>query len=207
MGKIHEQMNSETKQKLENAFIKIMAVHGIQGVTVRALTNETGLNRGTFYLHYSDKFDLMEQIQERLLAGMKNCLKDVEPLEGLGFIENGQPYPPIIQMFTYFRKEVHAFKVLLGPTGDPSFAIKVKSIYKETILKKLLPHIPKESVQNFANEEVKKFQSYFLSFSASAIFGLIEEWLSNDAKETPEEMGIVQMNIIKMIRSQTGNMK
>ncbi len=202
MGKIHEQMNFETQQKFQDAFIDIMAVDGIQGVTVRALASATGLNRGTFYLHYTDKFDLMTQIQNRLLSGLQDCLDNIEPLDGLGYIKIGKPYPAIIQMFTYFGQESTAFKVLLGPTGDPAFSQKVKTLYKETILQKLLLRISQQSNEHTDRHEIKQFNNYFLSFIVSAIFGVIEEWLANDTQETPEEMGIVQLNIIQMIRSQ-----
>ena len=202
MGKIHEQMAFETKQKLQDAFIDIMAVHGIEGVTVRALATATGLNRGTFYLHYTDKFDLMTQIQNRLLTGLQDCLDDFEPLDGLSYIKSGKPYPAIIQMFTYFGQEATAFKVLLGPTGDPAFSQKVKTLYKETILQKVLLRISQQSNESVDLHEIKQFNNYFLSFILSAIFGVIEEWLANDTKETPEEMGFVQLNIIQMICTQ-----
>ncbi len=38
MSTFHEQMNLETKQKLQDACIAIMSKHGIQGVTVQGLT-------------------------------------------------------------------------------------------------------------------------------------------------------------------------
>lgn len=36
----------------------------------------TGINRGTFYLHYVDKFEVMEQIQMELLEGFQETLKN-----------------------------------------------------------------------------------------------------------------------------------
>lgn len=204
MSKFHDQMNLETKQKLQDACIAIMLEHGIQGVTVQGLTTKTGLNRGTFYLHYLDKYDLMAQIQERLLTGLETCLSDMEPLEGLGFIEMGKPYPPIIQMFTYFSSESTAFKVLLGPTGDPAFSKKIKNLYKKTILKKVLSHLPKERTKDDQYDELILVKNYFISFITAAIFGVIEEWLANGAKETPEEMGMIQYQIVRTIRFELG---
>ncbi len=93
MSTFHEQMNLETKQKLQDACIAIMSKHGIQGVTVQALASKTGLNRGTFYLHYLDKYDLMSQMQERLLTGLQTCLNELEPLEGLRVYRNGKTLP------------------------------------------------------------------------------------------------------------------
>ena len=202
MGKIHEQMTLQTKQKLQDACIHLMEERGIHGVSVQALTSVTGLNRGTFYLHYTDKFDLLSQIQERLLVGLQNCLNKIEPLDGFMYIKNGDPYPAIIQMFTYFGQEANAFKVLLGPNGDPSFSKEVKTLYKNTILKKFLKEMAKQNTNHFFNSKENQLNNYFLSFMTSAIFGVIEEWLANDAKESPEEMGKIHLHIIQMIRSQ-----
>ena len=53
---VHEKMNFETKQAIKNAFIQQVEEVGFERVTVKNLALVAEINRGTFYLHYSDKY-------------------------------------------------------------------------------------------------------------------------------------------------------
>ena len=48
-----------TKQLIKTAFFELLEESGFEAVTVKQLTERAGINRGTFYSHYVDKFDLM----------------------------------------------------------------------------------------------------------------------------------------------------
>lgn len=49
-----------TKKNLLHALITLLEEKSIEEVTVRELTKRAKVNRGTFYLHYEDKHDLLE---------------------------------------------------------------------------------------------------------------------------------------------------
>jgi AcrR family transcriptional regulator len=51
----------KTKRLLENALVKLMIEKGFDKISIKDLTEEADINRGTFYLHYKDKYDLLEQ--------------------------------------------------------------------------------------------------------------------------------------------------
>ncbi|WP_373879670.1 TetR/AcrR family transcriptional regulator [Levilactobacillus brevis] len=57
----------QTEIKLQRAFIKFVGEQGFERVTVRQLTTEAQINRGTFYLHYLDKFDLLTRYENDLV--------------------------------------------------------------------------------------------------------------------------------------------
>ena len=44
-------------------------------ITVRELTEMADLNRGTFYLHYKDVFDLLEQTETELLGKLNSVIQ------------------------------------------------------------------------------------------------------------------------------------
>ena len=67
---VHEKMNFETKQAIKNAFIQQVEEVGFERVTVKNLALVAEINRGTFYLHYSDKYDVMEDLR-RAIKGVR----------------------------------------------------------------------------------------------------------------------------------------
>ena len=52
----------KTKQQLQEGFIHLRKSKSIKDITVKELCELTDLNRGTFYLHYKDIYDLLEDV-------------------------------------------------------------------------------------------------------------------------------------------------
>ena len=59
-----------TQERIEDAFWELLAQEGFQKVTVRKLSGLASINRGTFYLHAQDKYDLLGQVEDRIHRGM-----------------------------------------------------------------------------------------------------------------------------------------
>lgn len=51
----------KTKKQLRECLTRLLKEKKVQDITVRELTDMADLNRGTFYLHYRDVFDLLEK--------------------------------------------------------------------------------------------------------------------------------------------------
>ena len=55
-----------TKILIRHAFLQLLKEKPLQSITVRELCQSAGINRGTFYTHYRDIYDLMHQIEEEM---------------------------------------------------------------------------------------------------------------------------------------------
>lgn len=55
----------KTRKLLKECLIRLLKEKRVQDITVRELTDMADLNRGTFYLHYKDVFDLLEKNRGR----------------------------------------------------------------------------------------------------------------------------------------------
>ncbi len=53
----------KTRRQLKECLTRLLKEKKIQDITVRELAEMADINRGTFYLHYKDVFDLMDQIK------------------------------------------------------------------------------------------------------------------------------------------------
>lgn len=56
-----------TKTAIRNAFVELIEEKGFDAITVKDITTKANINRGTFYAHYQDKFDLMTKCQEDIM--------------------------------------------------------------------------------------------------------------------------------------------
>ncbi|MGO4273296.1 TetR/AcrR family transcriptional regulator, partial [Paenibacillus sp. TAF58] len=62
-----DRRQARTKQLLRQALMALIEEKGTDGLTVTDITTRAGVNRGTFYLHYRDAQDMLEQIKTEIL--------------------------------------------------------------------------------------------------------------------------------------------
>ena len=62
-----QQRQTTTKSDIKEAFIQLLATRNLEDITISQLTKKAGVNRSTFYLHYLDKQDFLEQLKEETI--------------------------------------------------------------------------------------------------------------------------------------------
>lgn len=189
---IHEKMNFETKQAIKKALVQQIEEAGFERVTVKNLALAANINRGTFYLHYKDKFEVMEDLQQELLKELERYVKNVQPVEAFHTVKTGQLYQPFVEVFRCIKRNAKVFRVFLGEQGSPAFIIKMKRVFSNHILNSL----------SLIQEEMldPEFRQYLQAFLSSAIIGVIQEWLDSDNEDVSvEEMATIHFRLMRFI--------
>ena len=55
-----------TKMLIRKALTDLMAYKPVTDISVKELCEKAGINRGTFYSHYTDIYNLLEKIEEEM---------------------------------------------------------------------------------------------------------------------------------------------
>ena len=58
----------KTKNNLKNTLIKLLEKHSFEQITVKAICEQSQTSRLTFYTHYHDKYELVDDLSEDMLA-------------------------------------------------------------------------------------------------------------------------------------------
>ena len=66
----------KTRRLLRECLTALLKEKKVQDITVREIADMADINRGTFYLHYKDVFDLMEQIENGLLKELEDMIDE-----------------------------------------------------------------------------------------------------------------------------------
>ncbi|MEF2292550.1 TetR/AcrR family transcriptional regulator [Virgibacillus dokdonensis] len=70
-----------TRKLIMDSFITLSNKKEFKDITVTDITNEATINRATFYYHFEDKFDLLEQaLEEGLITNITFDLSDYEEI-------------------------------------------------------------------------------------------------------------------------------
>jgi len=189
---IHDLMNFETKRAIKIALLRQIEEVGFERVTVKNLAITANINRGTFYLHYKDKFEVMEDLQQELLNELESYVKNVQPLDAFQTIKLGQLYQPFIAVFKYIKEHATAFRIILGEQGSPAFNKKVKKVFSNHIL---------DRIAVMQGEGLDpEFQRYFEAFLTSAILGVIQEWLNREDEDlNVEELAMIHFRLLRFL--------
>lgn len=176
-----------TKRLIRDALTELMEEKGFEGITVRDLTLKADINRGTFYLHYHDKFDLLEQSEAEILNEIEKMTQKINPIDFMNFNSENEPFPFIINLFEFFQENSSFIKVILGPKGDASFQGKLRDIIKKAFLQNVMSRLNKENLLVPVD--------YLFAYVSSAHLGVIQHWLESGMEKSPHEMAIILSRI------------
>lgn len=185
-----------TKKEILNALTKLMEQKSIDEITVREITDLAGINRGTFYLHYVDKYDLMEKSVNNLIIELRDMgIHIISSKEATGDLEERKEktISSIASIFEYVQENSRFIRSLLSEHSSYSFHHKFNEILKDSFMSEIQLTNP-------------KVPSLYLAAAISySCQGLINTWLQQDMKESPQEMGEYGYEILQSFMMNTTN--
>lgn len=184
--------SNKTKKLIIDTLVKLMGEKDFDKITVKDLTDALDINRGTFYLHYKDKYDLLEQIENEILGEINEIIVTSQKRLAHGFIFPANQEAVLntfISIYSYINENADFMKIMLGSNGDLSFQMKIRNLVEDW----LVLNIP-------VNDAAEKLPiKYLSSIASSAQLGIIQKWLKSGMKETPEELASFVRDIISSI--------
>lgn len=66
-----------TIQDIEAAFLELYRRGGIDGVSISGVCQGCGISRSTFYLYFEDKYAVLQEVEDRLLAALWEICRDL----------------------------------------------------------------------------------------------------------------------------------
>ncbi|TCP29204.1 TetR family transcriptional regulator [Scopulibacillus darangshiensis] len=177
-----------TRQLLKDALISLIMENDYNLITVRDITERATLNRVTFYLHYSDKDDLMKQSTDELLEELTDSVASIGEVSESFDFRGTQPHPTFVQLFEQIGQHSDFYLVMLKGKVMPHFSLKVMSILTEYISSGLASVEPDDQGLTVQREIVERY-------IGSAFFGVIMWWLENDLPYTAKQMAAKLMRL------------
>ena len=170
---------AQTKQNLIDAFWTLYREIRIEKITVKDITNRAGYNRGTFYEYFKDVYDVLEHIENSLIPS----LNELPPIS-IGLEMRGMP---MNVFFELYEKNNNYYSVLLGDSGDPAFASKLKNSIKPMRMTEFTKD------PNLNQEEL----DYILEYTLSAMIGIMSYWFSQTNKLPHDKLHALIMRLME----------
>ena len=171
-----------TQNLLKNGLTELMLTKPVQNITVKELTDYVDLNRGTFYLHYKDILDLLEHLENDMLdefVEINNSYKREEL--------NGRPFPLICNLYKFLGKNADFVKLVLSTNQELNFKNRLKDIIRERCIN--------DWDKIFAHAD-PLLSDIYSSYILSGCIGIIENWIQNDTRQSPEDLARLTEDIM-----------
>lgn len=160
-----------TKARFAEAMLELLERQPIGTISVKALCEQAGLNRGTFYLHYAEPIDVLREMEWALyerVVGDLGAYGDV----GSRFREQ----------LAALNRERRLCAAVIGRNGDPQFMHRIGDRVYEALQEKLQSAHPERS-----EAEIKAR----LSFLFAGCTGVIALWLDGNALSDEETANLL----------------
>jgi AcrR family transcriptional regulator len=162
----------KTKDAIVKAFIELMSEKNFDQITINEISERANVNRGTVYLHYADKYGLLDQcIEDHLDRLFQSCLPD-------GGADHFTAKVSILRAFEYLEQNAFFYSTMLKNKGNLSFRNRLLSMIAQTL---------QEGIDKAGyHQDIKK--DVLVQFLASAAVGVIEWWLTHSMPYPAKEM-------------------
>lgn len=171
-----------TAIKMDKALISLLDEKAFDYITVKEICKKAGVNRSTFYLHYENTVDLLEEAieytneqflsyfssEENFIANM--CKKSNRELMLIS--------PKYLKPYLKYIKDNKALHL--------SGVLKSAYMKPQEKFESMARHIFYPIMERLGVEKGRR--EYLLAFYIHGIIAIAEQWLKNDCKESIDEI-------------------
>lgn len=175
-----------TAQLMNQALLSLLEKKDIEFITVTEITNKAGVNRSTFYLHYENIYELLEETIENLnkqfLDGFtqKPTLSISSPKDAF-FIKDEL----LIPYLEFVKKNKRVLKLIY----QKPHLFQVQKTYQKMYDKIFYP-----AMSQFISHENEKI--YNLEFFTGGVVAIVHKWIDLDCVTEINELITIIKNCV-----------
>ncbi|HZY42149.1 MAG TPA: TetR/AcrR family transcriptional regulator [Anaerolineae bacterium] len=180
-----ERRKQRTRELLKQAAIELIVEKGYEAVTVEAITDRADMGRGTFYIHFQDKDDIIWSIVKDVIAA-----GDVEA-NNRYLIERPThaEYLGVRLLFEYAGKRRDLYRILLGQQGSAALSSKLQHV--------IAAEIAREIRQSRVFKDIALPPQFTAQFVAGALVRLLTWWIETPDAYTADQMADMFYEMLK----------
>lgn len=176
---------SRTRRLIREAFLSLVLEQGYESLTIEQLAERAQIARGTFYLHYRDKEDLLLAIVGELIDDLIDQLSDI-PISAWQLPEEGVARPHEL-IFQHAADHADLYRIVLR--GEVTFSIskRLRAIITDAASRFLTYKLDQDGVS--INPDIPLMA--YVSGLAGSLLSTIGWWLEAEMPYGPTEMALI----------------
>jgi AcrR family transcriptional regulator len=169
----------KTKRLIRGTFLELLSKKEFEKITVTEIAKKAEIDRKTFYLHYSNTNDLLEEFERELLERASEKLNQTEDFDiNLMF----KTFNEIFKENSIFFEQVIVKRI------NTFFLTKCNKIIVALLTQKIF----RGGIKAFSPED------YHIRYIASGLITLYVDWVSNDKTLDIDGLSEIALEIVKV---------
>lgn len=160
-----------THRRIVESFIALLEEKSVAAITIQQIVERAECNRNTFYLHFKDKVDLMEQVNVELMELVSSELRIPLPL-GNGGDEAVLQY--LRNVLACFENRSRVFRLMRR--NDPAFHLQIQDAVRDGIIASSRTR----GIRRGKEATLQIYAEYIAAGITSAAFSWLEEEVQMD---------------------------
>ena len=157
-----------TQNALLESLEEIIATKKLSQITITELCSKAAINRNTFYYHYNNIYELLNENKLAIVEEMTSILVDNKRHDNSG----------LINICRCIKNHPHFLNILISPNCDLDFFNEVFNLAAD---KTEVFIINNENIQNSRDR-------YLTTYCPAAANAVIRSWIIKGMVESPEEI-------------------
>ena len=188
-----------TAIRMDEALITLLEKKDFEYITIKEICDTAGVNRSTFYLHYENTFDLLQEttryILDKHFAYYSSDTKEITArfanaeLKDLLFITSEY----LVPYLTFIKDNQRVFRVSIK---------NFNSLSLNDVYGKMFEYIFNPILERFNVPENKR--SYMIKFYLTGVYAIVTEWLDRNCSDDMETITEVIIDCVMGERNING---
>jgi len=181
--------SEKTRRSIVNTFLHFYAKQPFEEITVKRVTEQLDINRGTFYLHYFDLDNLLTSIEDEHLDAIRAINEKNRSSYLAKDVTNLKQY--YVSTLEYIGANKDVFRVLMSTSSRPRF----RELFKEA----MRDNAKAKNQMALGAQKWNNFNRYIVDVLVEGNMGIINNWVSEGNNSTVEEVaalfGDIMLNL------------
>lgn len=174
----------KTREEITHAFLELLNKKPLRSITVKEVAENADVTRATFYSHYNDIYDLLEQARQEAIEYVVSILDRSFPA--------GDIRAFTAELFSFFENKEETFALILGENGDMSFLVSALHELQER-KSALLKEYQGEPV----TAEKDTYLDYQFLFLSGGVLHILTDWLNQENRPPVAEIAETTARLIE----------
>ena len=164
-----------TQKLLKESLIELMSEKDFKDITIKDITEHADLNRGTFYLHYADTYELLKAVEDGVTGDLQSMidshLEQAHAEQSL--------VPVLLPVIRYIVKNEKLCRNLFENDYASDFHTAIHSLIYQNgyrIIEQRFRFSP------------TAFSDYFFEFVTYGLIGVLRKWINGGMRESEDEL-------------------
>lgn len=158
----------KTKRAFADSFVALSKERQLNKITVKEICEKAELSRNAFYFHYKDINDLVDDIENNVIAELESILHDIEKIPFPRTI-----YATIDGFIDLFEERKDTVIMLLDKSFSTSFTKRISNMFCEFNYKYF---------KDFHGDGLRVSYEFFYIYLSGGFYDVVRYWLDHQDK-------------------------